>query len=136
MNGTKDFAKRMNCSRHIARADDNTQVIRSQSRQSKKLNFLAWPDLAFGFIKKRSGYEIISGCLVCSWCDWLSGGLTQCLTEWLTELVSLWLNPRSLIDKAEGEIRSNLIFFTWLPVRNVTGNERVHAQNKSWISTC
>ena len=50
----------MNCSRHIARADDNTQVIRSQSSLSKKLNFLAWPDLAFGFIKKRSRYMRLS----------------------------------------------------------------------------
>ena len=41
----------MNCIR-------NTHVIRSQSSQTKKLNFLTWPDLAFGFVNKRSGYEI------------------------------------------------------------------------------
>ena len=69
-NRTKVFAKRMNCSRHIARADDNTKVICSQSSQSKNVEFFfAWPDLAFGFIKKRSWYEIISGCLVCFPCD-------------------------------------------------------------------
>ena len=50
----------MNCSRHIiARADDSTQVIHSQSSQSKNLNFLAWPDLAFSFVKKKSEYEIL-----------------------------------------------------------------------------
>ena len=65
LNRTKDFAKRMNCSCHIARADDNTQVICSHSSQSIILNLLAWPDLAFSFVKKRSGYEIISDCLVC-----------------------------------------------------------------------
>ena len=65
LNRTKVLAKRMNCSCHIACADDNTQVIRSQSSQSNKLNALTWPDLAFGSVKKRSGYEIISGCLVC-----------------------------------------------------------------------
>ena len=42
----------------IARAGDNIHVIRSQSSQTKKLNFLTWPDLAFGFVNKRSGYEI------------------------------------------------------------------------------
>ena len=80
----------MNCSHHIARADDNTQVIHSQSSQSKNLNFLAWPDLAFSFVKKRSEYKIISGCFVYCLCDCLSGGLTQCPTEWLTELVTVW----------------------------------------------
>ena len=39
LNRTKDFAKRMNCSCHIARAVDNTQFIRSQSSQSKNLIF-------------------------------------------------------------------------------------------------
>ena len=32
------------------------------------------------------------GCLVCCWCDWPSGGLTQCLTRWLTVLVTVWLS--------------------------------------------
>lgn len=36
-------------------ADD---VIRTQSSQSKKVNFLTWPDLAFSFVNKRSGQKI------------------------------------------------------------------------------
>ena len=48
----------MNCSCHIACADGNTQVIRSQSSQSNKLNALTWPDLAFGSVKKRSGLRL------------------------------------------------------------------------------
>ena len=28
-------------------ADDNTHIIRTQSSQSKKVNFLTWPDLTF-----------------------------------------------------------------------------------------
>ena len=46
------------CAHAIVLTGDNTFVIRSQSSQSKKLNFLTWPDLAFGFVKKRSGFEI------------------------------------------------------------------------------
>ena len=69
LNRTKDFAKRMNCSCHTARADDNTQFIRSQSSQSKKFDFLIWPGIAFGFVNKRSGYKIISDCLVYCLCD-------------------------------------------------------------------
>ena len=65
LNRTRDFAKRMNCSCHRARAVDNTQFIRSQSSQSKKFDFLTWPDIAFGFVNKRSGYKIISDRLVC-----------------------------------------------------------------------
>ena len=37
--------------------------------------------------------------------------------------------PRSLIDEAEGEIGQIRL----LPVRNVTGDERAHARNKSLI---
>ena len=44
---------KISCKEWIAhakpRADDNTHVIRSQSSQSKTLNFLTWPDHAFGF---------------------------------------------------------------------------------------
>ena len=32
-----------------------------------------------------------------------------------------------LIDEAKGEIWSNPILYTLLPVRNVTGHERAHA---------
>ena len=39
-------------------AEDNTSIIRSQSSRSKKLNFFIWPDLASGFVNKRSEYEI------------------------------------------------------------------------------
>ena len=52
LNRTEDIAHT------IARAGDNTHVARSQSSQSRKLNFLTLPDLAFSFINKRSGYEI------------------------------------------------------------------------------
>ena len=50
--------QRMNYTRHSARADGNTHVIRSQSGQSKKLNFPTEQDHAFGLVNKRSGYEI------------------------------------------------------------------------------
>ena len=66
------FAKKkrkMNCSHQIACADDNTQVIRSHCSHSRKLNFLARPDIAFGLVYKRSGFKIISGHLVCCLCD-------------------------------------------------------------------
>ena len=49
---TKVFAKRMNCSCHIAHADDNTQVICSQFSQSNKLIFLSWPDLLSALSKR------------------------------------------------------------------------------------
>ena len=49
-----DSTKTKICKEWIAnstpRADDNTHVIRSQSSQSKTLNFLTWPDHAFGFV--------------------------------------------------------------------------------------
>ena len=54
----KIFICRESIAHAIARAGDNIHVIRSQSSQTKKLNFLTWPDLAFGFVNKRSGYEI------------------------------------------------------------------------------
>ena len=40
----------------IVHADEDTHIIRSQSSQSKKLNLLTWPDLAFGFVNKRSAW--------------------------------------------------------------------------------
>ena len=43
------------------------------------------------------------------------------------------LVPRSLVDEAEGEIRLNPICVRDRPVRNVTGDERAHARNKSSI---
>ena len=43
----------MNCSRHIARADDNTKVIRSQSRQSKTLNFFLLGQIWLSTSSKR-----------------------------------------------------------------------------------
>ena len=87
LNWTKVLAKRMNCSRHIARADDNTQVIHSQPSQSKKLNFLAWPDLAFSFVKKRSEHEIISG-LLCLLSMWLTYSWTDSVPDWAADWVS------------------------------------------------
>ena len=55
LNRTEDIAHT------IGRAGDNTHVVRSQSSQSGKLNFLTLPDVAFSFINKRSGYEIRIG---------------------------------------------------------------------------
>ena len=52
-NRTKVFAKRMNCSRHIARADDNTKVICSQSSQSKTLNFFLLGQISLSASSKR-----------------------------------------------------------------------------------
>ena len=79
---TKVFAKRMNCSCHIAHADDNTQVIWSQFSQSNKLIFLAWPDLLSALSKRDLVTKLSLAAL-------FAVRLTQCLTEWLTKLVSL-----------------------------------------------
>ena len=46
------------CAHAIAFTGDNTFVIRSQSGQSKKMNFVTWQDLAFGLVRKGSGFEI------------------------------------------------------------------------------
>ena len=53
LNRTKVFAKRMNCSRHIACVDDNTKVICSQSSQSKTLNFFLLGQISLSASSKR-----------------------------------------------------------------------------------
>ena len=88
---TKDFAKKINCSCHKKHSQMTTLRSFAHNLANQKIDFLSWPVIAFGFVNKRSGYKIISDCLVCCLCDWLSGGLTQCLTEWFTELLTLQL---------------------------------------------
>ena len=44
--------------RHSVRRRHGIHVIRSQSSKLEKLNFFTWPDLAFGFVNKRSGHKI------------------------------------------------------------------------------
>ena len=52
----------------VPRSLVSTYFTPSQSSQSEKLNFLTWSNLAFGFVDKRSGYEInkISAWMVCT----------------------------------------------------------------------
>ena len=66
---------------------------------------------------------------------YLVANMTFFMTQVLAGKVNLTANliPRSFIDEAEGEIWSNQILYTLLPVRNVTGNERVDAEDKSSI---
>ena len=66
---------------------------------------------------------------------YLVANMTFFMTQVLAGKVNLTANliPRSFIDEAEGEIWSNQILYMWLPVRNVTGNERVDAEDKSSI---
>ena len=52
LNRTEDIAHT------IARAGDNTHIIRSQSSQSGKLNFLTLPDLAFSFKTRDLGMRL------------------------------------------------------------------------------
>ena len=63
---TEDFAK--NELHRSSSAGDDSHVIHSHSSQSKKLNFSTWPDLAFSFVNKRSGYEIIKTCKLVTIC--------------------------------------------------------------------
>ena len=63
---TEDFAK--NELHRSSSVGDDSHVIHSQSSQSKKLNFSTWPDLAFSFVNKRSGYEIIKTCKLVTIC--------------------------------------------------------------------
>ena len=66
---------------------------------------------------------------------YLVANMTFFMTQVLAGKVNLTANliPRSFIDEAEGEIWSNQILYTLLPVRNVMGNERVDAEDKSSI---
>ena len=90
LNRTKDFAKRMNCSCHTACADDNTQFIRSQSSQSKKFDFLTWPDIASASSTRDLGIKLSLTALFAVYVTDLVVDC-KCLTEWLTELVTLQL---------------------------------------------
>ena len=57
--------------------------------------------------------------------EWLNGSPIEVADTLQTNLV-----PRSLVDKAEGEIWPNPICIMWSPVRNVSGEASVHAQHK------
>lgn len=46
------------CADAIASAGDNIRVIRSQSTQWKKMNFLTWPDPAFAFVIRDLGTRL------------------------------------------------------------------------------
>ena len=46
------------CADAIARAGDNIRVIRSQSTQWKKKNFLTWPDPSFAFVIRDLGTRL------------------------------------------------------------------------------
>ena len=63
---TEDFAK--NELHRSSSAGDNSHIFRLQSSQSKKLNFFSWPDLAYSFANKTSGYEIIKTCKLVAIC--------------------------------------------------------------------
>ena len=109
-----------------ARADDNTHVIHSQPNQSKKLNFLTWPDLAFGFVIKRSGYEIraffektresfavIMGNFGSSLIRYINSLFFTPGVFFFTKWRLQWLFPLVSAIERWQEIRDHLIFSWW-----------------------
>ena len=57
----------MNCTGAVVQETTLTSFTHSLANQ-KKLNFSTWPDLAFSFVNKRSGYEIIKTCKLVTIC--------------------------------------------------------------------